>query len=71
MAFPISHAKISLKDYLVLPNILTMLKENGGHPLLVSHAGDESYKCVIINQDQWWVEILGLNKGSYTPDEAY
>lgn len=48
-----------------------MLKENGGHSLLVSHAGDESYKCVIINQDQWWVEILGLNKGSYTPDEAY
>lgn len=66
--FQYHYTTISFKDDPRLPTSLTMVKESRDHPLPVSHGGDERYKSIIINQDQWWVEILGFNKGSYAPD---
>lgn len=52
-----------------------MLKEDKDHPLPVFHAGDEIYGCIIINHNEWWVEILGFHKGScpqdYTRNETF
>lgn len=43
-----------------------MLKENKDHPLPVFHDGDKTYGCIIINQDEWWVETLEFHKESCT-----